>query len=176
MIVMVRLTKIIIRACVHFILELLHNRLNKSESEGKSEGSSFLIKNDIKLFRNTSNLGSNIENLNDYRRKSDSDALSHSSADLRLARQKLIKYAHVQSTDKSELSTDDVLSKVDISGLSTDDVELSKVDKISNGNNNNSSNNDASKDRTISRPVGVNDRNLTDSSLSSSLKRSEPDT
>lgn len=68
---------------------------------------SFLIRNDIKLFQRngsgdehgTNEVGKPKGLFHIDRRRSDTDALKHSLSDAKLARQRLLKYAHVSSTD-----------------------------------------------------------------------------
>jgi len=77
------------------------------------EQRAFLVRNDIKLFQRESHLNNNSSNKNNNnnsdsnkymlvdRRRSDTDALNYGS-DVKLVRQKLLKYAHVQSQDSAD--------------------------------------------------------------------------
>ena len=62
----------------------------------------FLVRNDIKLFQNeTNNNNKDTKYMIVDRRRSDTDALN-SLSDVKLIRQRLLKYAHVQSTDSTD--------------------------------------------------------------------------
>ena len=104
-----------------------NNNNDTDELKGSGNNTTFLIKNDIKLFQKSSALSSSIEHSVDFRRKSDTDALKNSDVDLRLARQKLLKYAQVHSTENA--AVEDMTS--------SDNTKL-------NGNNN-SNNQDQNK-------------------------------
>ena len=91
--------------------------------KGKSSDTSFLLKNDIKLFQNKSNkinntvesksntsdnnnnknihISESIQNA-EYRRKSDTDILKNNSADIGKVRQKLLEYAQVIDATSGE--------------------------------------------------------------------------
>lgn len=75
------------------------------ESEPTTEPTTeraFLVRNDIKLFQNeTNNNNKDTKYMIVDRRRSDTDALN-SLSDVKLIRQRLLKYAHVQSTDSTE--------------------------------------------------------------------------
>lgn len=91
--------------------------------KGKSSDTSFLLKNDIKLFQNKSNkINNTVESKNntsdnnnnknihisestqnaEYRRKSDTDILKNNSADIGKVRQKLLEYAQVIDATSGE--------------------------------------------------------------------------
>ena len=78
-------------------------------NDGTRPGQAFLVNNDIKLFQNESNNVKNNNNLSltdkSYmiidRRRSDTDAMN-SMSDVKLVRQKLLKYAHVKSQDSTD--------------------------------------------------------------------------
>lgn len=94
--------------------------------KGKSSDTSFLLKNDIKLFQNKSNkinntvesksntsdnnnnknihISESIQNA-EYRRKSDTDILKNNSADIGKVRQKLLEYAQVIDATSGEEHT-----------------------------------------------------------------------
>ena len=94
--------------------------------KGKSSDTSFLLKNDIKLFQNKSNkINNTVESKNntsdnnnnknihisesiqnaEYRRKSDTDILKNNSADIGKVRQKLLEYAQVIDATSGEEHT-----------------------------------------------------------------------
>ncbi|XP_066916345.1 3',5'-cyclic-AMP phosphodiesterase 4C-like isoform X2 [Clytia hemisphaerica] len=77
---------------------------NTDTDEPSTADRAFLVRNDIKLFQNESNANNN--NPNSYmiidRRRSDTDALNAMS-DVKLVRQKLLKYAHVKSQDSTDI-------------------------------------------------------------------------
>ena len=95
---------------------------NDYNKQGVSPDRPFLIRNDIKLFQiqggddvlhnnnnnNNNNLPKGLFNID--RRRSDSDALKQSSTDAKLARQRLLKIAHVNSTE-SEHDFEKLLDK-----------------------------------------------------------------
>lgn len=99
----------------------------------------FLIRNDIKLFQHNNstdepNNNNNNNNNSSYkskglfnidRRRSDTDALRHSLSDAKLARQKLLKYAHVKSTD----SDHDVNNLIDTKNKMNNDNDDSSRDQ-----------------------------------------------
>ena len=91
--------------------------------KGKSSDTSFLLKNDIKLFQNKSNkINNTVESKNntndnsnnknihisesvqnaEYRRKSDTDILKNNSTDIGKVRQKLLEYKQVIDTTSGE--------------------------------------------------------------------------
>ena len=90
----------------------INNNNNNDEVNPTSE-KSFLVRNDIKLFQSESNCKENNNNNNRFmivdRRRSDTDAL-HDMSDVRLVRQKLLKYAHVESQDSTDSDTTPVES------------------------------------------------------------------
>ena len=79
----------------------------------------FLVRNDIKYFQkgttnnNNNNSKNNNSKDNSYmiidRRRSDTDALN-SMSDVKLVRQKLLKYAHVKSQDSTETPADEKIT------------------------------------------------------------------
>ena len=94
-----------------------------NEPAAKTERA-FLVRNDIKYFQNdntatTNNNNNNSKNNNNSnkkenyvlidRRRSDTDALN-SMSDVKLVRQKLLKYAHVKSQDSTETPADEKLN------------------------------------------------------------------
>ena len=112
----------------------MNNNMNNSNSilqkstldKGKSSDTSFLLKNDIKLFQNKSNkINNTVESKNntsdnnnnknihisesiqnaEYRRKSDTDILKNNSADIGKVRQKLLEYAQVIDATSGEEHT-----------------------------------------------------------------------
>lgn len=98
---------------------------DKTDSDNGNEPAtekSFLVRNDIKYFQNDNTTNSNINNSKNNnnnstkesyvlidRRRSDTDALN-SMSDVKLVRQKLLKYAHVKSQDSTEIPTDEKIT------------------------------------------------------------------
>lgn len=101
-------------------------RQKSTLDKGKSSDTSFLLKNDIKLFQNKSNkINNTVESKNntsdnnnnknihisesiqnaEYRRKSDTDILKNNSADIGKVRQKLLEYAQVIDATSGEEHT-----------------------------------------------------------------------
>ena len=95
----------------------------------------FLVRNDIKLFQNESNANNN--NPNPYmiidRRRSDTDALNAMS-DVKLVRQKLLKYAHVKSQDSTEIENQDSKTHQTQNNVLNNNTRTSKetVDELEN--------------------------------------------
>lgn len=95
----------------------LEKKENLSRCESIPSTTPFLLKNDIKLFnksnRSTSNTNILQANSNEDidncpggpRRKSDTDALTQSTAVVHQARQKLLRYGHVESIDTNQQTT-----------------------------------------------------------------------
>lgn len=105
----------------------------------------FLVRNDIKYFQkdnttNNNNNNNNSKNNNDNsnnkntkenyvlidRRRSDTDALN-SMSDVKLVRQKLLKYAHVKSQDSTDAPTDEKISVANGNVTPSTPVEIKRT-------------------------------------------------
>lgn len=100
----------------------------------------FLVRNDIKYFQKDNTTNNNSKNNNDNsnnkntkenyvlidRRRSDTDALN-SMSDVKLVRQKLLKYAHVKSQDSTDAPTDEKISVANGNVTPSTPVEIKRT-------------------------------------------------
>ena len=117
----------------------LEKKENHPRCDSVTNTTSFLLKNDIKLFTKTNKSTSNsnilLSNSNEDidncavgpRRKSDTDALNQTASVVSEARQKLLRYGHVESMDNNQKSTQD-----DDNTIRTNSKNIKNLDKNKN--------------------------------------------